>query len=261
MEKVEQYTFQVQPFQEDCCGELSWAALGNLLLRCAQTHASARGFGELTIDGQRYVWVLSRLVIEMRRMPRIGETFVIETWVRSVYRSFTDRCFRILSSGGDEVGEAYTVWAMINMETRMPASMQQIADAAFLACIDASRPLSLRPGSRPRVKAESSLCELRAVYCDIDCNRHVNSIRYVEHMLDLFSVERYLSQRVRRLEVAYSEETYPGEMMRFYKGEEKDSEVCVEVRKVPGGKEDGGEALACSGKLTFEKREKDKGIE
>ena len=39
------YKFKVEPFSEDFTGRIAWGNLGNILLRCAQKHASERHFG------------------------------------------------------------------------------------------------------------------------------------------------------------------------------------------------------------------------
>lgn len=78
---VGRYGFEVEPFQEDYTGRLSWGVLGNLLLRCASLHSAHYGFGYNRAEEDAYAWVLSRLVIELDEMPRTGEQFTVETWV------------------------------------------------------------------------------------------------------------------------------------------------------------------------------------
>ena len=78
------YDFEVEPFQEDFTGRLSWGVLGNLLLRCASLHATTHGFGYNRVDDDAYAWVLSRMVVELDEMPRTGERFTLETWVATV---------------------------------------------------------------------------------------------------------------------------------------------------------------------------------
>lgn len=56
---------------------------------------------------------------------------------------------------------------------------------------------------------------LNARYSDIDINGHVNSIRYIEHILDLFPIELYKESRIRRFEMAYVAESYYGDELTF----------------------------------------------
>ena len=59
------YDFEVEPFQEDFTGRLSWGVLGNLLLRCASLHATTHGFGYNRVEDDAYAWVLSRMVVDL----------------------------------------------------------------------------------------------------------------------------------------------------------------------------------------------------
>ena len=54
-------------------------------------------------------------------------------------------------------------------------------------------------------------------YSDIDLNGHVNSIKYIEHILDLFPMEMFREKRIRRFEMAYVAESYYGDTLSFYR--------------------------------------------
>lgn len=229
--KIGRYSYEVEPFQEDYTGHLSWGFLGNHLLKCASFHANEHGFGMVRLNESDHAWVLSRMVIEMNRIPRTGERYTIETWISSVYRLFTDRCFSFVGEGGEILGYAYTIWAMINMDTRQPVDITQLADTGFQGLIDTEKSCPVRKPSRIRVKNTEPVRTVQTYYSDIDINNHVNSIRYIEHVLDLFPKERYEKQRISRLEVAYNVESYCGEPLSFYLQEVKENVYAVEVHK------------------------------
>ena len=65
-------------------------------------------------------------------MPRAYEKFSIQTWVENVYRLFTDRNFAILNQEGKPIGYARSIWAMISMETRKPATCLLCMEARLL---------------------------------------------------------------------------------------------------------------------------------
>ena len=83
-EKVGSSLFVAESFHVDFTGHLTMSVLGNELLNCADSHAEQRGFGMTKLSDNQYTWVLSRLVIEMKRMPRQHEKFCIRTWVENV---------------------------------------------------------------------------------------------------------------------------------------------------------------------------------
>lgn len=163
-------------------------------------------------------------------MPREYESFSIQTWVENVYRLFTDRNFAILDHEGNAVGYARSVWAMISMETRKPADLLTLHGGSITDYVcDKDCPIS-KPG-RIKVTEKTPLVEYRTKYSDIDINGHVNSIKYIEHILDLFPIEVFKEKRVKRFEMAYVAESYYGDTLSFYREEVGEGEYDIEVRK------------------------------
>ena len=68
-------------------------------------------------------------------------------------------------------------------------------------------------------------------YSDIDINGHVNSIKYIEHILNLFSMDTFKEKNLRRFEIAYVAESYYGETLGFYLEEKNENEYDIEIRK------------------------------
>ena len=228
---VGRYGFEVEPFQEDYTGRLSWGVLGNLLLRCASLHSAHYGFGYNRAEEDAYAWVLSRLVIELDEMPRTGEQFTVETWVGRIYRLFSDRPYAVRAADGRVLGYALSVWALIDKATRRPVDLEQMADPEFRRSLVGDRPCPVQPPRRIRVKAAAPTATYTARYTDIDINGHFNSIRYLELVLNLFPKERYATHRVARVEMAYSSETYCGETLSLYCEEVATGQFAVEIRK------------------------------
>ena len=226
MNKIGTYQFVAEPFHVDFTGRLTLGVLGNHLLNCAGFHATERGFGMATLNEDNYTWVLSRLAIEMDEMPRQYEDFTVQTWVENVYRLFTDRNFAVTDKDGRRIGYARSVWAMISMHTRKPVDLLAMHEG-HIADYVCDEPCPIDKPSRIKVRATEPTFALQAKYSDID----VNSIRYIEHILDLFPLDFYRDRRVRRFEIAYVAESYYGDILSFYLDDEGDGRYAVEIRK------------------------------
>ena len=228
--KVGTYNFVAEPFHVDVNGKLTMGVLGNHLLNCAGFHASERGFGIAEVNENHYTWVLSRLAIELEDMPRQYEPFSIDTWVENVYRLFTDRDFALVNKEGKTIGYARSVWAMISMETRKPADLLNLHGGSLTDYVcDRECPID-KPG-RIKVATEEPVWVYQTRYSDIDINGHVNSIKYIEHILDLFPMETFKEKQVKRFEMAYVAESYYGDSLSFYKEEKEDGSIDIEVKK------------------------------
>lgn len=241
--RIGAYKFVAEPFHVDFTGRLTMGVLGNHLLNCAGFHANDRGFGIASLNEDNYTWVLSRLAIELDEMPYQYEDFSIQTWVENVYRLFTDRNFALINKDGKVIGYARSVWAMISMKTRKPADLLALhsGNIADYVC-DEHCPIE-KP-SRIKVASIAPTDSIKARYSDIDVNGHVNSIRYIEHILDLFPIEVYKEKRIRRFEMAYVAESYYGDELSFYMDDAGDGVYQVEVKK-------NGNDIVCRSKVIF----------
>ncbi len=229
-DRVGTYRFVAEPFHVDFTGRLMLGVLGNHLLNCAGFHANERGFGMEALHEHHCTWVLSRLVVELEDLPRQYEEFAIQTWVENVYHLFTDRNFAILSGEGKPLGYARSVWAMIDKETRKPADLYAFCESGITdyAC-DRACPID-KPG-HIRVSDRAVPVSYQVKYGDIDVNGHVNSIRYIEQILDLFPLKMYEEKRLRRFEMAYMAESRYGDTLDFCREEVGKDIYAIEVRK------------------------------
>ena len=241
--KIGTYRFVAEPFHVDFNGRLTMGVLGNHLLNCAGFHASDRGFGIATLNEDNYTWVLSRLAIELDEMPYQYEEFSVQTWVENVYRLFTDRNFAVINKDGKKIGYARSVWAMINLNTRKPADLLTLHGGSIVDYV-CDEPCPIEKPSRIKVTTKEPVATITAKYSDIDINGHVNSIRYIEHILDLFPIELYKTKHIRRFEMAYVAESYYGDQLSFFQEEVSENDH-IEVKK-------NGEEVVCRSKVLFE---------
>ena len=163
-----------------------------------------------------HAWVLSRLVVEIDNMPTTGESFSIETWVDRLYRQFTDRHFSILRPDGTAYGHATSIWALIDTASRQPADLETLPDGGFTEALIPELPSPIPPMGRIRLKQPKLVMSHQAAYSDLDINGHVNSIRYIELLLDCLPFNLLKAHSARRIEMAYCQEAYCGETLQVY---------------------------------------------
>jgi len=245
MEKIDSHKVFVEPFHVDLTGRIFMGVLGNHLLNAAGNHSSRRGWGIGALNETRHTWVLSRLSVEMTEMPRQNEHIEIRTWVESVMKLFTNRNFSIHRADGTPLGYARSVWAMIDMETRRPCDLLSLYDGDILNYVvsEEENVCPIEGHGRFRFREPELVRTLDVRYSDIDINRHVNSIKYMEHILDLFSREE-LERGLRRFEIAYKAESRMGDTLSFYVQRGEGGETDVEVRR-------GGEDVVCQARVIF----------
>ena len=235
MEKVGKYQFLAEPFHCDFSGRLFMGHLGNHLLNAADFHSTDRGFGMKYLMTIKRSWVLSRLAIEVNEMPEQYTKFNVETWVENAMRFFTQRNFAVSDDNGKVYGYGRSVWAMIDTDSRQPCDILSIKDGAINEWIEAEKPCPIDKGGRVKMSDNAEFVHaIDTYYNDVDINGHINSVKYIEHVLDLWSIDWYKEHRIQRFEIAYVAESHAGDKLSFYREETGENEFCVRIVRTDG---------------------------
>ena len=258
MDKIGTYEFMAEPFHCDFSQRLFMGHLGNHLLNAADFHSTARGFGMRYLLTINRSWVLSRLAIEMEEMPRMYTKFNVETWVESAMRYFTSRNFRVVGTQTDEFGNpservygyGRSIWAMIDTESRQPTDIFSIDNGAINNWIVKDKECPIDKGGRVKMDDGAELVRtIDTYYNDVDINGHINSVKYIEHVLDLWNMAWYREHQIRRFEIAYVAEAHAGDKLSFYREMVGEGEFCIRITKHDAVT--GEEIEACRSKVIF----------
>ena len=251
MNRIGKYEFVAEPFHCDFSGRMFLGHLGNQMLNAADFHSTDRGFGMKYLMTINRSWVLSRLAIEMTEMPGQHERYTVETWVENAMKFFTSRNFCVSDSNGRVYGYGRSIWAMIDTETRQPTDILKIDNGAINNWIVADKPCPIEKGGRVKMSENADFVRTIDInYNDIDTNGHVNSIKYIEHVLDLWDIAWYREHHLKRFEIAYVAEAHQGDKLSFYREQTAENECCVRLVKA---EPNGTDAEVCRCKLLFEK--------
>lgn len=251
LSKIGRYEFVAEPFHCDFSKRLFLGHLGNHLLNAADFHSGERGFGMTYLNLQHKTWVLSRLAVEMDEMPQSYDRFYVETWVEGAMRYFTSRDFAITNAEGKTYGYGRSIWALIDTDTRQPTDILSIKDGAITQYVETEKSCPMDKGSRVKMGQKAELVRtLDTYYHDVDVNGHVNSVKYIEHVLDLFPLDYYRTHKLRRFDIAYVAETYQGDQLHIYRervGEAEDYQF--RVTKTTSDSQEETEVVRCEVKF------------
>ena len=228
-----EYNFIAEEFHSDFTHHLFWGELGQELLNSSDYHSSEHGFGMDFMNSIHRTWVLSRLVIEMQDMPMVNQKYTVVTWVESVLRSFSCRNFAIIDTLSHKVyGYARSIWAVIDTRTREPVDLKTIHEDDILQYINKDKVCPIAKPSRVQVKDYTvKVRTVNTYYSDVDVNGHINSIRYIDHILDLFDLDYYRRNTLKRFEIAYVAESHQGDQLNIYRKDEGEGIYSFKVTK------------------------------
>lgn len=220
MHKIGKYPFRAEQFMCNFRKQLFTSFLINQMLCAADLHSTERDFGTEQLAKINKTWVLSRFAIEIKDLPLRHSNYNIETWVENAVRFFTNRNFRATDSEGDVFAISKSIWAMLDITTRQAQNLFDIKDGAIKNFIlQGDEKIELPMNKTDRVTFEEPMPLLRTIdtyYNDVDFNGHINSCRYIEHVLDLFSMDWHKNHIVKRLDIVFASEAHCPDQLNFY---------------------------------------------
>lgn len=189
--------------------ELSLPLLIRQIIDVAVEHANQLHVGYSDLLGINALWVLSRVTLQISRMPRIEERYTLVTWVESFRRISSHRNFMLLDGSGTPIAYARTLWVGIDKDTRRPADLTSLIEGR-----DFTSPRQVPFAEAPKLKEFTEVTDLepyRFVTSDIDFNRHVNTARYIELIVNQWSVDYYDRHSVTEFDITFRHEAHYGD--------------------------------------------------
>lgn len=206
------YKYPIEQSNVDAHKRAKLNFLVDCIMQTAGVDAEASGFGVGRLNKYNCSWVLSRLAVEVDSLPMCYDCLNIETWISNYERMFSVRNFALSDKSGRQVGRGISLWAMIDLSSRRPQSVEQLHRDLG---IDLSRPDAMsRPLKIGTVEAET-VAHHTVAYCDIDFNGHLNSVRTIEHLFDMPSYDSVMECGGFRLDVNFSREGHLGDVLTF----------------------------------------------
>lgn len=216
--------------------EMSLPLLTSKLIDIATSHANNLGIGNPSMESGNTGWVLSRLTIEMTDYPIIDEYYELSTWVESWNRHFSERAFCLNGSHGEIKGFARSIWMVLNTETHSNAGLQGLNfNQEWIA--DRECPIE-RQGKHYPILTEEESQDAKGKfliadsvnkyvfrYSDLDAYRHVNTVRYVQLLMNQFSLSMHDAFYVKRIELSFLNEGKYGEPLEILCHEYMQSEM------------------------------------
>lgn len=215
MERNPEYSheFFLTAGESNACGRMPITLIAERVIEVATEHANELNIGYKDLITKNIGWVLSRLAIEMYRYPEINETYTLTTWIETYNKRFSERNFVMTDGAGEVLGYMRSLWVAIDMQSRTVADLSDFERDAFPI---GSRECPICKVSRLTPLPDGSSEEDYTFrYCDIDFNRHVNTVRYLDLILNHWSLDHFDNNIINRLEICFHHECYFGEKVKL----------------------------------------------
>lgn len=205
-------SFPVRAYDVTPRGVASPLALCDFLQEAAGNHATRLGVSMETLLENDRAWVLAFLHLEVDRYPAWHDEVQVETWPSGLDRLYATREF-LLSDRHGACGRATSAWLVIDTNRRRPlrppAPLHEIDLPDRPPALDVERDRSAAPSSK--VLHERNF---RVRYHDLDLNRHVNNVRYLEWAVETLPAPWLDARELAHLTLEFRAETTADDPVR-----------------------------------------------
>ena len=183
-------------------GFLKHTEICNLFQIVAGIHADLGGISYLDMQQHQQAWVLSRMRIEISKLPKWKDVITIKTWIKTLENSRSIRCLEMYLNEEKLIG-CETFWVVINTTNRRPDNLA-LPHAHFEKFETDSISQPIQKISIPEVFTYKN--ERKIILSDIDIVNHANNVKYLEWCLDVANAEMVLSNTIKALNLNYLQE-------------------------------------------------------
>lgn len=198
--------FTIYAFQEGQNGTATVQSLNEYMQEAAGNHAASLGVSIDRLGDEGLAWVLARMRVVPALLPVVHERIQVETWPVGVEGLQFRRDFILRREDGSELARAVSHWVIVSLATRkivrIPAFVAEIAlDNATTAMEDVRQRL-------PEVDEVFEAISFRARLSDVDRNRHVNNVRYMEWVMESVPEDIRSRMHLEDLDLTFRAESY-----------------------------------------------------
>lgn len=223
--------YRVTVADADFTKKMKLSAAFNYFQEIAGLHSQNLGIGFDEIqEKHNAAWVLVKMRVDIARYPVWDEEITVETWPQYPKKYEFDRDYLIKDMGGNIIARAVSVWAIIDINSREIKKAETIAVdyPEFIT----TRAIECRLG-KLKPAGELEMVYERHIGCsDIDMNGHINNSKYVDFIMDCFSLEDLKKYRAQSIQVCYLNEAFAGDTIGLYKCTDNSNEKKIFVEGI-----------------------------
>jgi acyl-ACP thioesterase len=218
----------VESFDVDIRGRLRPQTLFAYLLNAAWNHAQGTGYGYDELSARNQMWVLIKMQLVVRRQPKWGDRVAIETWGKRIEKLYALRDFTAASATGEKMISATSSWMVLDKTSGRPRRLAQRADG--FPWQPEREELETNLQRVPELQSGAQIADFRVQFSDIDVNRHVNSSKYLQWMIDAHSAGHLESEELSTAEISFLAEALPNDEVAVLSETRGECELCSVVR-------------------------------
>lgn len=194
----------------DINDRLTFKSILNIFQDVASIHAEEIGVGYKEMLSKNLYWVLSRIKLDIIKMPKINQIVIIETWPHEKGRIDFDRDLKILSEDGEVLIIGTSKWCVINSVTR---TLERSDNVNYIGecCLDVNYEDKFNKITIPTCELQSCFA-YTVMFSDLDHNQHMNNTNYANLIVSAVD-----NKNILHFEINFINECLLGDKIEVFK--------------------------------------------
>jgi medium-chain acyl-[acyl-carrier-protein] hydrolase len=206
---IHKQTYRLHSYEVDERALARPDMLLSFMLDTAWSHTKDTEFSYSELKDEGQLWVLSRFLAVFHDLPKWNDEITVETWGKGTDKLFGLRDFIIFSDCGKKLISATSAWLIIDRKTSRVQRIESLGRSFPMQLERHELDVKLdKIEARPADKTDFSYAVRSS---DLDVNRHVNSSRYLQWILDSFPGEYSEKRRLESFEINFLAEAKVGD--------------------------------------------------
>lgn len=227
MEQMYTQEYQITPGDTDGFGFLRPGAMLYLAQEMAGSHCKLLGLDQENMDSRGLFWAVSRHKVKISRLPRVGETVLLQTWPMPTTRVAYPRILQATDKNGEELFQVLSLWVLMDRQTRVMVlpGKSGVEVAGSLRGNEMQPPLGLPAKELPQLLLRQVKPE------DLDRNGHMNNTRYLDWVCDLLPGDFWQTNTLAECTACYLAEALEGQQLMLSWGFLQEKLLQVDIHR------------------------------
>ena len=189
-------------------------------------HSELLGLGKKETWDKGMCWVITRMKVVIYKLPKMLDTVIVKTHPGEIMSFLFPRFYQIYNEDGELLVAGSACWTLLDANTHK-VIVKPVESA--IAYPSEKHPDDISLPERV-IGNDLSLVDTRRVrYSEIDLNRHVNNVKYIEFVIDTHDVEFFNKHYISEIVINFEREIMINDEVKFFSNGETPEIIVGEV--------------------------------
>ncbi|MDX1640335.1 MAG: thioesterase [Balneolaceae bacterium] len=201
--------YKVRSYEVDHQQQTTISTICNYFQEAAGLHAQELHFDISDLQKKGLTWILYKLQVKAHKFPSRWESVEVTTWtaIGDGIRAYRD--YELHDENGELLAVGLSQWMVLDLQTKRPIKIpDELKRERF---IEGRHVLEPHEKSLQKTDGENARLITTASLNDLDMNRHVNNVRYIDWITGYHFSNDFKRKKCTQMVIQYAAETKAGD--------------------------------------------------